>query len=185
LGYIINDQHYTLSDIEHGILRGNRKATRKKVKQMLISKHDPRVQFIPKFDPRVHFVMISGVRAFPGIGVLSSKTIEKDLQSATVGFLTEEVTFDKTRKTVIIPKIFYYFNKDFGKNDTETLKWVFANLSDGLVKEELQQLIKHKMTIKFNKYDWDINNASSEASADPDAVPDQELQSISDTFPTL
>jgi len=186
LGYLINDYRFTLHDIEHGIIRSNQKAPRRKIKQVLISKHDPRVQFIPKFDPRVHFAMVCGVRAFPGIGVWSSKTLEKDLQAATIGFLTEEVTLDKAKKMVYVPKIFYYYNKDFGKNDTETLKWVVSNMADVPLKEELQQMLKGKLTIKFTKYDWDINNASSEASVDPDSVADQEYQtSTSDPFPSL
>jgi len=175
LGYLINGYHFSLHDIQHGILRGNRKASRRKIKST-VSTHDPRIQFIPKFDQRVHFAMISGVRAFPAVGVWSSKTIEKDLQTAMTGFLREEVTYDKPKKTVFLPKIFYYYNKDFGKNDTDTIKWIISNLADPM-KEELQQMIKHKLTIKFNKFDWDIHNASSE-DVDPaiEFPSDQEYQ---------
>jgi len=56
------------------------------------------------------------------------------------------------------------------------LKWIVSNLADGPLRDDVQQIIRHKLTIKFNKYDWEINNASSEATIDADALADQEYQ---------
>jgi len=159
LGYIINGQKFSLHDIKHGILRGNRKASRRKVKY-LISKHDPRAQYILGFDARIHFALISGVNACPAIGIYNHKTLDFELNMAMEGFLYESVMVDKNKKEIIIPKLFYYYNKDFGKNDGSMLKWISDHLV-GQKKEDFDVVIKHKFTLVYNKFEWDLSNAST------------------------
>jgi len=44
------------------------------------------------------------------------------------------------------------------------------------VKEELHTMMKQKLTVKFNKFDWDIHNANDAFDSSSDPI-DQEYQS--------
>eukprot|EP01119_Soliformovum_irregulare_P013308 TRINITY_DN3526_c0_g1_i1.p1 TRINITY_DN3526_c0_g1~~TRINITY_DN3526_c0_g1_i1.p1 ORF type:complete len:1045 (-),score=343.24 TRINITY_DN3526_c0_g1_i1:27-3161(-) len=184
LGYVINDQKFTILDIYHGMLRGNKKASRRKIKQVM-SKHDPKIAFMTKPDPRIHFALISGSRSFPAVAVYRAKTLDKDLNTVTEAYLDEEVEMEKVKKTVIIPKLFYYYNKDFGKNDSALVKWIIENIPKHK-KEEFEHLAKHRMTVKFSSYDWDFyvvhGDSFAQLSASSDAMdndPDSESGSDS------
>jgi hypothetical protein len=95
----------------------------------LLSKHDPRAAFILKADPRVHFALISGAGSGPLVNVFSPKTLEEDLTTVTQGFLQDEIEIDRTTKEITLPKMFYHYPKDFGKNDTAMLNWIYIYLS--------------------------------------------------------
>jgi len=157
-GYVINGQKYTIHDIKYCILRGNKKSSHRKVK-CVITSQDPRHQFIVKFDPRIHFALLSNVKACPLVGTFSSKTLDQQLKLATEGYLQEQIILDKLKREIILPRIFYYYGKDFGKNDSSILKWIAIFFTQQM-KEDLVALLKHRHTIKFSKADCDICDAS-------------------------
>eukprot|EP01114_Cavostelium_apophysatum_P010558 TRINITY_DN2442_c1_g1_i1.p1 TRINITY_DN2442_c1_g1~~TRINITY_DN2442_c1_g1_i1.p1 ORF type:complete len:1105 (+),score=306.42 TRINITY_DN2442_c1_g1_i1:300-3317(+) len=150
LGYIVNGLKYSLHDIKHGILRGNRKAPRRKVKGQLMSKHDPRAQYIlTEFDPRIHFALVSGIAAHPAIGAYSGKDLDAELEMATQGFLQEFVEVEKSKKEITLPKLFYFFNKDFGKTDVSVLRWISDHLPPGEKRDDLEAVAKQKFKLTY------------------------------------
>lgn len=60
------------------------------------------------------------------------------------------------KNTVIIPKIFFYYAKDFGKNESAILKWISSHIKDVKKKEDLDYLSSHKFNIKYVDYDWEL-----------------------------
>jgi len=161
LGYMINFQKFTLLDILHGMLRGNRKASKRKIKYIM-SKHDPRAQYITKFDPRIHFAVLSGVMDFPVVGIFNPKTLDAELKQATESFLQEAIDFNKPKKEIIIPKMFHWYNKDFGKNEFSVLKWISEQLLPSQKKEDLDAFLsKGKFNLRYNKYDFEISDTGT------------------------
>jgi hypothetical protein len=80
--YLIQGCKFTLSDIENGILRANRKpvvlsgdAARR------WEKTDERIRFVPQhFDPRVLFAISSATRCTPMYQLYSRATLDDALQ---------------------------------------------------------------------------------------------------------
>jgi len=157
-GYIINDYRFSLVDIQHGILRENRKVAKQKLN--MFSKHDPRANFMTKFDPRIHFALVSSVKAFPAIVVFSRKSVDSELKLVTEGYLEDQITVDKSSKELLLPRVFQYYGKDFGKNENGLIKWIAENLSPGTKKEDLENMIQNKVSIKikFSKQDLELSS---------------------------
>jgi hypothetical protein len=59
-----------------------------------------RVQFAAKLDPRIHFALFSAAKTSSAVGIFSGKTLEKELQQSTEGFLAEEVIINPVKKEV-------------------------------------------------------------------------------------
>jgi len=165
------------------MLRGNRKASKRKIKYIM-SKHDPRAQFITKFDPRIHFAVLTGVLDYPAVGMFSPKTLDTELMQATEGFLQEALEVDKTKKEVTVPKLFHWYQKDFGKNEFSVLKWISEQLH-GQKKEDLESLlVKGKFNIIFNNYDFDISDTGT-SSTDSGEINVSDLSSSEETSSSL
>jgi len=148
-GYIINGQKYSLHDIEHGILRGNRKASKRKIK-VLLSKHDPRAKFITSFDPKIYFALVRGSKSNPVIPIFHPLSLDLELQMCSEGMLEDEIEIDKSKNIVTVPKIFYYYGKDFGKNESSIVKWISESMTSTCKKkEELESLLSHKISLKY------------------------------------
>eukprot|EP00027_Filamoeba_sp_ATCC50430_P018390 CAMPEP_0168576394 /NCGR_PEP_ID=MMETSP0413-20121227/20215_1 /TAXON_ID=136452 /ORGANISM="Filamoeba nolandi, Strain NC-AS-23-1" /LENGTH=866 /DNA_ID=CAMNT_0008610049 /DNA_START=313 /DNA_END=2913 /DNA_ORIENTATION=- len=168
LGYIIDNNKFSLHEILHCILRGNRKAPKRKGIK-LFSKHDPRLVYsLQALDPRIHFALINGHRSSTPIAVFSSETIEADLKFVTENFLDAEVEVDKINKELILPRVIDIYFSDFGKSDAVVVKWMQENAGPN-VKEDLNIVFSHKlnMKIKYSVYDWDLCSAIISQAEEP------------------
>lgn len=109
---IIGDFKMTLDDIEHGILRSNRRSTYKLWKQF--SKRDPRLQLIvPAVDYRIHFALNCGAVSCPAVAFYDAKHLETQLNMAEESFVEQEFLVDHANKTIACSKIFWLYKKDF------------------------------------------------------------------------
>ena len=97
--YQIGNYVFSLDEIEHGILRGNRPSLSGKV----FKKGDPRLAFIVRpFDPRIHFALNCGARSCPPVGVYDATQIEAQLDSAARNFIRyPNVQFDENQRTIL------------------------------------------------------------------------------------
>jgi len=104
----------TLDDIEHGILRSNRRSTYKLWKQF--SKRDPRLQLIvPKVDYRIHFALNCGAVSCPAVAFYDAAQLNDQLNTAEESFVEQEFLVDDANKTIACSKIFWLYKKDFDK----------------------------------------------------------------------
>jgi hypothetical protein len=87
--YNVGSHIFSLDDIEHGILRGNKK-------KHLLSRRpfpdsDPRKRFIvEEVDPRIHFALVCGSNSCPPIDVYEASEIDEQLEVVTSGFINSD-----------------------------------------------------------------------------------------------
>mmetsp|Transcript_2512 Transcript_2512/g.8926 ORF Transcript_2512/g.8926 Transcript_2512/m.8926 type:complete len:872 (+) Transcript_2512:51-2666(+) len=157
LAYVIGGQRYTLSEMEHGMLRCNAKPPAAFSK--LIKRNDPRRQFVIKeLDPRIHFALVCGAKSCPPIRVYSPENLDTALLWATEGFCSEEVEIRSAKAEVVLSRIFQWYARDFGDNNKEILLWIAQFLDKDRKAELLYLLNNGKVKVKYATYDWDTNN---------------------------
>jgi hypothetical protein len=84
--YEIGGFRFSLNEMEHGILRGNRRHPYGLLKPFL--RKDPRMKFtITPLDPRIHFALVCGARSCPPIAFYEAERIDSQLQLAAESFI--------------------------------------------------------------------------------------------------
>ncbi len=155
----------SLDDIEHGILRGNKRHPTLAFMQQL-RPSDPKCQFVlTSRDGRIHFVISAGTRSDPPVRILNGENLQEELYEATIEFLGCSVKVDKETKKVSLPQIFRWYSDDFPTPETELLRWIARFLSDEKA-QDLTSLLDEptKPTVVYESYEWCNPEARFEAS---------------------
>lgn len=153
--YDIGGYEYSLNDIEHGILRGNKCPPSSLSRR--ISPTDPRkVHIITKMDPRIHFALNCGAKSCPAIKVYSSDNLDKELTKASRGFCETECDVNLESKVVYLSKIFSWYYSDFGSTDKEVLTFISQYVPPSH-KEKILKAIEGNFSVKYSTYNWDSN----------------------------
>jgi Protein of unknown function, DUF547 len=106
--YRVSGHVFSLNDIEHGVLRGNRAPL---LGRIPFGKNDPRAEYALTLDPRIHFALNCGALSCPPIRVYQGLHLEDQLELAAQSYLQDaklEV------ETVWLPRLLTYYPKDFG-----------------------------------------------------------------------
>ncbi|NJK43928.1 MAG: DUF547 domain-containing protein [Pleurocapsa sp. SU_196_0] len=106
--YLVSGLEFSLNDIEHGVLRGNRKALFSKPP---FAPHDPRAKFVLPLDARVHFALNCGAMSCPPIRHYTAAALEAQLTLATQSYLQSARV---QGNTVWLPRLLSYYPQDFG-----------------------------------------------------------------------
>ncbi len=155
--YRINGHRFSLTDIEHGVLRGNRGFP------YFLGPHfassDPRIEaIIPDFDPRIHFALNCASNSCPPIGVYAPENIQDQLDLAARNFINNDLKVDQDSNHISVSKIFQWYLADFGGEkalvelliqyllDDDSRNWIIENQS--------------ALKVKFHSYDWGLNKTS-------------------------
>lgn len=163
VAYLIAGHRFTLNDIEHGILRANRKPPGALFR--CLSASDERLKYCLKnVDPRIHFVLNCGAKSCPAIKILSSENLEGALQAAAEGFCDEEVYLDQYAGQVRMSMIFKWYASDFSDSGTHGVLCYAANFMPpvkatavrGLVKQHEEQ--GSTVPVTYKAYDWARNS---------------------------
>jgi hypothetical protein len=152
--YTIYSQRFSLTDIEHGVLRGNRGFP------YLPGPHfpsdDPRLDSIVEaLDPRIHFALNCASNSCPPIGIYSPESLDSQLDLVSRNFIQDDLEIEVDSKTITISKIFQWYQVDFGGKDGVII-FLLKHLADQDAADWLtvnQGLIK----IKYHPYDWGLN----------------------------
>jgi hypothetical protein len=154
--YEIGGLRFSLNDMEHGILRGNRRHPYGLLKPF--RSKDPRTEFsIIPLDPRIHFTLVCGARSCPPIGFYEAEQIDFQLQLAAESFINSpQVKILLQEGIVFISKIFKWYKTDFGGSDSALIDLLLKFLDEGENKAFLQQN-RNKFQIRFQPYDWNLN----------------------------
>lgn len=161
-GYVIGGHKYSLDDIEHGILRGNR--PHPSSPELFFKESDPRLPYIiKKLDPRIHFALVCGAKSCPPIMVYSGANIEVALDAATKNYLNSELTVNEDNKEILLPKLLQWYGGDFGSDNEEIIRWMLPFL-DKPIQEQIVSLLDQKgimeITIGYKDYNWHLNDVS-------------------------
>ncbi len=156
--YNIGGYRFSLYDIVHGILRGNRR--RWWFFPPPFRGFDPRIRFaINELDPRIHFALHSGSRSCPRLAVYPADRIDEDLDAAARRFInSNKFIYDKQTKILSCSKIFKWFAQDFGKTKIERLVYLAQFVDDDEIRKDIQEEAS-AVSVKYLPYDWHLNSS--------------------------
>lgn len=153
--YRIGGHTFSLHEMEHGILRANRRAPYGLLRPF--KRSDPRVAFSVKtLDPRIHFALVCGARSCPPVGFYEAEQIDFQLDLAAASFINGPgVKFLKESKTLVLSKIFRWYKSDFG-GVPGIMDMLLKYLDPGEAKEAIARN-RTDLSVRFQPYDWDLN----------------------------
>ena len=161
IAYVIGGRRYSLDDIEHGILRGNR--AHFLIPGPRFSRRDPRRPFaLEQVDPRIHFALVCGASSCPPIGIYQAQNLDHQLDLAAANFINNGgVTLDRAEQTVALSRVFQWYSPDFGGRwmavggKAPLLKFIARYLAEA----ERDYLLAHAkaLRVSFQHYDWALN----------------------------
>ena len=154
--YQIGNHLFSPDDIEHGVLRGNRRPPYSLFKRF--RSRDPRLNFIVEpLDPRIHFTLVCGSSSCPFIDVYTPENLEEELTIASQTFINSGgAVLDRSRLSISLSRIFKWYGWDFGANQAERLRFIARYLDN----KEDQALIQDNagvLQVAYKKYDWRLN----------------------------
>jgi len=156
VAYEIGGYRFSLNDMEHGILRGNRRPPYRLLRPF--GKKDPRGKFtILPIDPRIHFALVCGARSCPPIGFYEQDQIDYQLQLAAMSFINSpQVRILPEKNTLLISMIFKWYKTDFGGDDRAMVDTILNFLDEGEKKNFLGKN-RNRVRVKYQPYDWNLN----------------------------
>merc|ERR1719410_1329140 len=147
---------FSFSELENGILRGNRIPPGKT--KPFFDENDPRKQVIcSEVDPRIHFALNCGAKSCPPIKKFTAEAIEEELRIVAMAYCESDdnVKFDSTRGKLYLNQIFNWYGVDFGATPNEVGQTIVQWLR-GERKKKLDQFLDKggKLELEFLPYDW-------------------------------
>ncbi|GAB4187637.1 MAG: hypothetical protein OHK0057_15140 [Thermoflexibacter sp.] len=140
----IANTHFSLDDIEHGILRKySWKYGLGYVKNIFASSLIKKLA-VETIDYRIHFALNCGAKSCPPIAFYRYEKINEQLDKATRSFLLAETEINQAKKQICTSKILSWFKGDFGG------KKGIKNILGDLLNQNLKDY-----TISFKEYDWE------------------------------
>ena len=160
VGYVIDDEFYSLDDIEHGLLRSNAASPSAIFSKRHFKSTDRRLRFAQsRLDPRIHFALNCGANSCPPIRAYTAEKVDAQLDVAARAFLDGAVEVAVPR--IQMSKILRWYAVDFGANATEVLRRVAPFLRDEPRKAIEDALADNRSTrslkISYAKYGWGTN----------------------------
>jgi GH15 family glucan-1,4-alpha-glucosidase len=154
--YQIGDHLFNPEDIEHGILRGNRRPPYSLLKRFRAG--DPRLAFIVEpLDSRIHFALVCGSSSCPFIDVYTPENLEEELTMASQTFVNSGgAVLERSRNQISLSRVFKWYATDFGATQAERLRFItpyFFNAQDRSFVEDHADSLK----VSYQSYDWRLN----------------------------
>jgi hypothetical protein len=147
---VIGGETYALDDIEHGVLRGNRRPPASARRRLRTS--DPRLAAAPsRLDPRIHFALNCGAVSCPPIRSYDAEGLDRELDRATRAYLAAEATLDRTGKTVVLPGLLRVYGRDFGDRAAR-IEFAIRHL-DPADAEWLREN-RASVRVRYARFDW-------------------------------
>jgi hypothetical protein len=158
--YEIGGFRFNLNQMEHGILRGNRRHPYRILRPF--GKKDFRSEFIvTPFDLRIHFALVCGARSCPPISFYEAGEIDFQLRLAAESFVnSSQVEIRPQEGTLLISRIFKWYRTDLGGNREGVIDILLNFLDEGEKKEFLKKN-RDRVRIKYQPYDWNLNQTPS------------------------
>lgn len=148
--YRIGGELFTLNQIEHGVLRRNRRPPYQLRKPFRRS--DRRLAASPaEVDPRIHFALNCGARSCPPINHYDSEHLDQQLELATRSYLDSETAFDPARGPVKLPRLMRLYRGDFGSR-AQQLEFAAARLPR--LRERLSRAQSRGPRVRYGRFDW-------------------------------
>lgn len=142
---------FSLNEIEHGLLRGNRPHPLSTGVPFPIG--DPRLAHaITPLEPRIHFAISCGARSCPPVRRYDPAGLDEQLDEATRAFVAREVVLEG--QTVTASPIFHWFRADFEEAPGGLAGFLVRYLEDGPTRRVIVE--RGLGDIAWGAYDWSV-----------------------------
>ena len=148
VAYDVGGMRFSADDIEHGVLRGNRRHPYLPFRQF--GKNDPRLMMtIVDPDPRIHFALVCGARSCPPIASYAGADLDDQLDKAAAAFINGiGAQFDPGGRTLSLSRIFKWYAGDFGgREGAMRLVNEYWDAPDDIAGAR----------VRYLPYDWSVN----------------------------
>jgi len=154
VAYRVGPYNFSLNDIQHGLLRGNRRGP-----------HDWLPPFRPwdkrrslcfqRFDPRVHFALCCGARSCAKVGYFSGQGLDYQLYRAAESYISSEVLVNPDDDLVVMADMFKWYQDDFGGRE-DMLRFVAKYMPDDEHRRYLLENLQ-RVRVEYLFHDWHLN----------------------------
>jgi hypothetical protein len=153
--YNIGGFRFSPDDIEHGILRANRRKPLRPWKQF--SPFHPKNKFsLTYLDARIHFALVCGSRSCAPIKYYTPERINDELEIATQNFVnSSEVIIIPEENRILVSQIFKWYRVDFGGR-----KGILNFIKKYIVDDDKRMFVEqagNRAKISYLYYDWSLN----------------------------
>ena len=146
--YRVGGLRFSLNDIEHGILRGNRPVLTGRPPPFGPS--DARLLFaVTDLDPRIHLALHCATRSCPATGIYSPATLDADLDAAAYAFVNGGGV-ERVGKGLLLSGVFAAYLEDFG-GLPGLLTWLSSLVEEGTL------YAVEPEAVAFADYDWSLS----------------------------
>jgi hypothetical protein len=153
--YVVGGRRYSADDIEHGILRGNRRHFHPAVWMPQFGPDDPRLGFaLRPLDARVHCALVCASRSCPAIAAYEPERIDEQLDLACATFVNGGGARLEAGRVCLSP-IFRWYGRDFGGPEG-VREFVLRYLDAGAARDALESG-RAGRDLGFYAYDWSLN----------------------------
>ncbi len=154
--YRIGDMVFTPDEIEHGVLRNNRRPPNTLFR--FFNERDKRLGYVvDSIDPRIHFAPVCASSACPPIEVYTDENLGKEFTIAGEAFLNGGgIRIDRGMKHVAMSRIFKWYGGDFGNTQSEILRFIAPYLYDPADREFIEENTE-ELKVTCQAYDWRLN----------------------------
>lgn len=150
--YNLGYSNFTLTELKHGVLRGNRKPpgsyTRVfyagDVRNMLNNYNDPRILLVCKDYPNNLASLID-----------FSDRSDELLDEKSEEFCNREVCLNLAIDELILPKVFQTYVNDFGNNEEDVIRWVWKYFTSCKVSADEVIALVRRQKVYILYRDWD------------------------------
>ena len=151
--YVVGGRRYSADDIEHGILRGNRRHYHPAILLPQFAPSDPRLALsLQPVDPRIHCALVCASRSCPPIATYEPQRIHEQLDLACSTFINAGGAQMEDGGLLCLSPIFRWYRRDFGGREG-VREFVLRYLQQG----DARALLEDGRRPGFYKYDWSLN----------------------------
>jgi len=158
--YMIGDVSFSILEIEHGILRHWSPYPQELLDGMFhfpakwkTSDWSKSVHAPKRAEPRLNFILSQFTTSGPPLRIITTETIEHVLQMATEEYLRRNVLVSSDQSVIILPKLLFWYSREFGRRDKNLIDWVSRYLEPAQ-QEILMRANRDSLRLKYNEYDW-------------------------------
>ncbi len=151
--YVIGGLRYSADDIEHGILRENRRHPLPLFPLQFATDDPRRAIAIRPMDVRVHCALSCASRSCPAVSAFDAGSLDQQLDTAARSFVNGGAVTVSEANGVVISPIFRWYKGDFGGREG-VREFLLRHLDDGPARELLSA---RSPRISYQRYDWSLN----------------------------
>ena len=152
--YNVGGMLFSFSDLENGILRGNRIPPGHEKPLFSDKDDDRRSVSLSQVDPRIHFALNCGASSCPPIKTYTAEAIDEELRIVAMAFAEDSKNVRLDGNTIYLNQIFNWYGTDFGKNTTEVANTLLSYVR-GKKRQQLECMLEDgDVHLKFMPYDW-------------------------------